>query len=97
MSTEPPKPLGLEPQKAADVAALLGRESTQLGPARAELIDMGLLHTPWHGYAAFTVPHFDRFMLRAVPVLTVPPVCKRPARRAVTAAATGSNRTTKNG
>lgn len=64
--------LGPEPQKAADVAALLERESTQLGPTRAELIDMGLLYTPAHGYAAFTVPHFDKFMLRAVPRLVVP-------------------------
>lgn len=64
--------LGPTPQKAGDVAALLDRESTQLGPTRAELINMGLLYTPHHGYAAFTVPHFDRFMLRAVPELVVP-------------------------
>lgn len=64
--------LGPEPQKAADVAAVLGRESTQLGPTRAELIAMGLLYTPQHGYAAFTVPHFDKFMVRAVPELVVP-------------------------
>lgn len=75
--------LGPDPQKASDVAALLGRESTQLGPTRAELIDMGLLYTPQHGYAAFTVPHFDRFMLRAVPVLTVPPLRRRPPRAPV--------------
>jgi hypothetical protein len=31
-----------------------------------------LLYTPEHGYASFTVPHFDRFMLRAVPDLVVP-------------------------
>lgn len=73
--------LGPDPQKAADVAALLDRESTQLGPTRAELIDMGLLYTPQHGYAAFTVPHFDRFMRRAVPTLAVPPVRRRPTRR----------------
>jgi hypothetical protein len=71
--------LGAEPHKAADVAAKLDRESTQLGPTRAELIDMGLLYTPQHGYAAFTVPHFDRFMLRALPDLVVPPL--RPRRR----------------
>ena len=34
---------------------------------------MGLLYTPDHGYAAFTVPDFDKFMLRAVPTLDVPP------------------------
>jgi len=66
--------LGPEPQKAAVVAARLDRTSTQCGPVRAELIDMGLLYTPEHGFAAFTVPHFDRFMRRAVPVLDVPPL-----------------------
>ena len=64
--------LGPLPQKAADVAAVLRRQSTQLGPTRAELINMGLLYTPEHGYAAFTVPHFDQFMLRAMPNLVVP-------------------------
>jgi predicted transcriptional regulator len=69
--------LGSEPQKAADVARVMGRESTQVAPTRAELIDMGLLYTPEHGYAAFTVPDFDKFMLRAVPDLEVPEVQKR--------------------
>lgn len=73
--------LGPESQKAADVAAVMGRESTQLAPTRSELINMGLLYTPSHGYAGFTVPHFDRFMLRAVPELDVPPVQKRRARK----------------
>ena len=69
--------LGPEPQKAADVARVMGRESTQVGPTRAELIDMGLLYTPEHGYAAFTVPDFDAFMKRAVPELLVPEVQRR--------------------
>ncbi|MEV4669432.1 ATP-binding protein [Microbacterium sp. LWO12-1.2] len=69
--------LGPEPQKADAVARLMGRESTQVGPTRAELIDMGLLFTPEHGYAAFTVPDFDKFMLRAVPTLVVPEIKKR--------------------
>lgn len=73
--------LGPEPQKASDVAAVLDRESTQLGPTRAELIDMGLLYTPSHGYAAFTVPHFDKFMLRAVPDLVIPEVRRRARKR----------------
>ncbi|MET1044959.1 MAG: ATP-binding protein [Microbacteriaceae bacterium] len=72
--------LGSEPQKASDVAAVMKRESSQLGPTRAELIDMGLLYTPEHGYAAFTVPDFDKFMLRAVPQLQVPEVRKRRAK-----------------
>jgi len=72
--------LGPEPQKAADVARLIGRDSTQVGPTRAELIEMGLLYTPEHGYAAFTVPDFDKFMLRAVPTLEVPALQQRPRR-----------------
>lgn len=73
--------LGPEPQKAADVAALLHRESTQVGPTRAELVDMGLLYTPQHGYASFTVPHFDKFMRRAMPDLVVPDRAQRTPRR----------------
>lgn len=69
--------LGPEAQKAADVAAVMGRESTQVAPTRSELISLGLLYTPDHGYAKFTVPHFDRFMLRAVPKLDIPPIQKR--------------------
>ena len=69
--------LGPTAQKAADVADLMGRSSTNLGPTRAELINMGLLYTPEHGYAAFTVPHFDKFMLRAVPSLVVPELRSR--------------------
>lgn len=69
--------LGPEPQKAADVAALMNRTSPQIAPTRAELINMGLLYTPEHGYAAFTVPHFDQFMRRTMPTLVVPPVRRR--------------------
>lgn len=56
--------LGPEPQQAKDVAELLGRTSEQMGPTRSRLIDKGLLYTPGHGLAAFTVPQFDRFMRR---------------------------------
>ena len=70
--------LGPEPQRAADVAEAMGRSSSsEVGPVRAQLIDMGLLYTPQHGLAAFTVPHFDQFMLRAVPDLVVPPPRRR--------------------
>lgn len=73
--------LGPQAQKAADVAEKMGRDSKNLAPTRAELINMGMLYTPEHGYASFTVPHFDRFMLRAVPHLEVPPVRKRQRRK----------------
>ena len=69
--------LGPEPQKASDVADVMGRTSPNLAPTRAELINMGLLYTPEHGYAAFTVPHFDKFILRAIPKLVVPDLRRR--------------------
>ena len=69
--------LGPNPQKAADVASLMGRTSQQVGPTRAELINMGLLYTPDYGYAAFTVPHFDKFMRRTMPTLVLPPARRR--------------------
>ena len=62
---------------AADVAELLGRTSQQCGPTRSQLIEKGLLYTPEHGYAAFTVPQFDRHLKRAIPKLIVPPIRKR--------------------
>lgn len=61
--------LGPGKQKAQDVAAVLGRQSTQVAPFRSELISMGLLYTPDHGYADFTVPHFDQYMKRVMPQL----------------------------
>lgn len=70
--------LGPTAQKASDVAEVMGRTSQNLAPTRAELISMGLLYTPEHGYAAFTVPHFDRFILRAIPQLVVPELKPRP-------------------
>jgi AAA ATPase-like protein len=63
--------LGAEPQAAKDVAKLMHRTSEQLGPTRSRLVEKGLLYTPSHGYAAFTVPQFDRYMRRAH-VLDVP-------------------------
>lgn len=53
---------GPEPQLAGDVAGILGSRSTSLAPTRARLIGKGLLWTPAHRHAAFTVPQFDRFM-----------------------------------
>lgn len=72
--------LGSEPQLANDVATLLNRTSQQCGPTRSQLINKGLLYTPSHGYAAFTVPYFDQFMLRDVPELAVPELRRRHGR-----------------
>lgn len=69
--------LGPGPQKAEAVAAILGRKSPEVSNIKRDLIKTGLLYTPSHGYAAFTVPDFDKFMLRAVPDLEIPEVQRR--------------------
>ena len=56
--------LGPEPQRASEVARRIDRTTEQAGPIRSRLIDKGLLYTPGHGLAAFTVPQFDRYLLR---------------------------------
>jgi hypothetical protein len=56
--------LGPIAQRATAVAGRLDRTVEQAGPIRSRLIDKGLLYTPGHGLAAFTVPQFDRYMLR---------------------------------
>lgn len=65
--------LGADAHKAGDVAEVLGKASEQVAPIRARLISKGLLYTPRHGYAKFTVPQFDRFMLRYMDIDAVPP------------------------
>ena len=56
--------LGPAAHRASEVARLINRSTEQAGPIRSRLIEKGLLYTPGHGYAAFTVPQFDRYMLR---------------------------------
>ncbi|RKZ11867.1 ATP-binding protein [bacterium] len=57
--------LGPAAHRASEVAQQIDRTTEQAGPIRSRLIDKGLLYTPGHGLAAFTVPQFDRYMLRA--------------------------------
>lgn len=65
--------LGSAAHRAGDVANVLGKASEQVAPIRARLINKGLLYTPRHGYAKFTVPQFDRFMTRYMDLDSVPP------------------------
>lgn len=62
--------LGAQPQRAGDVAKLMKRTVEQMGTTRARLISKGLLYTPGHGFAGFTVPQFDRYMKRSFPLQT---------------------------
>jgi hypothetical protein len=60
--------LGPGPHRSGDIAAQLGRPVTSLGPTRNNLIAKGMVWSPGHGDTAFTVPLFDEFMRRIMPV-----------------------------
>jgi hypothetical protein len=56
--------LGPGPHRSGDIADLLERKVTSLGPIRNQLISKGMIWSPNHGDTAFTVPLFDEFMKR---------------------------------
>ena len=41
---------------------------TSVAPTRSALIRKGMIYSPAHGDTAFTVPLFDRYMKRAMPL-----------------------------
>lgn len=59
--------LGAGPHRSGDIADILRRKVTALGPTRATLINKGMIWSPSHGDTAFTVPLFDEFMKRIMP------------------------------
>ena len=61
--------LGAGPQRTGDIADALGVKVTSLGPVRAKLIRKGMVYSPAHGDMAFTVPLFDEFMRRVMPLV----------------------------
>ncbi|MEL0082093.1 MAG: ATP-binding protein [Gammaproteobacteria bacterium] len=60
--------LGPGPHRSGEVAKLMKRKVESLGPLRSGLIKKGMIWSPSHGDTAFTVPLFDEFMKREVPV-----------------------------
>lgn len=59
--------LGPGPHRSGDIAEVLDRKVTGLGPVRNGLITKGMVWSPNHGDTAFTVPLFDEFMKRIMP------------------------------
>ncbi|UUL75630.1 ATP-binding protein [Pseudarthrobacter sp. Fe7] len=55
---------GEGPSSTGDVASKMGKKPTALGPARATLIDKGLIYSPEYGHVAFTVPGMAGFIAR---------------------------------
>lgn len=60
--------LGPGPHRSGAIAGALGRTVESTGPLRSGLIRKGMIWSPAHGETAFTVPLFDEFMCRAIPV-----------------------------
>jgi len=60
--------LGEGPQRSSDVAKAMNRRGSSLGPTRDNLIKKGMIYAPEHGQIAFTVPLFDEFMRREMPL-----------------------------
>ena len=60
--------LGPGPHRSGDIAEVLGRKVTAVAPIRNALIAKGMAYSPAHGDTAFTVPLFDGFMKRIMPL-----------------------------
>jgi hypothetical protein len=60
--------LGPGPHRSGDIAAKLDRKVVTVAPIRASLIAKGMIYSPGHGETAFTVPLFDGFMKRTLPL-----------------------------
>ena len=58
--------LGPGPHASGEVAAALGRTTTQVGPTRDSLIKRGLCYSPRWGQIGFTVPMFDQYVRRSL-------------------------------
>jgi hypothetical protein len=60
--------LGAGPYRTGDITETLNVKINTLGPVRSSLIKKGMVYSPSHGDMAFTVPLFDEFMRRAIPI-----------------------------
>ncbi len=56
--------------RSGEIAMALHRKVESLAPVREALIRKGMLYSPEYGQTAFTVPLFDEFMKRALPMST---------------------------
>jgi AAA ATPase domain len=59
--------LGGGPHRSGDIATILGRKVSSLGPTRNQLLLKGMIWSPSHGDTGFTVPLFDQYMKRIMP------------------------------
>jgi AAA ATPase domain len=60
--------LGPGPHRSGEIAQALLMNVTTAAPLRNGLIKKGMIFSPQHGDTSFTVPMFDEFMRRSMPV-----------------------------
>lgn len=60
--------LGPGAHPSGAVAAVTKRKVTALAPTRSSLIKKGMIYSPAHGATAFTVPLFDEYLQRTMPL-----------------------------
>ncbi len=59
--------LGGGPHRSGDVAAAAGKTTPQVAAFRDRLIAEGVVYAPRYGWVEFAIPHFDRYVRRALP------------------------------
>jgi hypothetical protein len=62
--------LGSGSVRSSDVARMLGKTPQGVSPVRDALIKRALCYSPRYGEIAFTVPLFDRYMKRWIPMIS---------------------------
>jgi hypothetical protein len=60
--------IGPGPYRTGDIAEMIKAKLSTLGPVRASLIKKGMIFSPAYGEMAFTVPLFNEFMRRVMPI-----------------------------
>lgn len=59
--------LGPGPHRSRDVAATLGRTTSQVAAFRDRLLREGVIFAPHYGWVEFAIPHLDDFVRRSGP------------------------------
>lgn len=60
---------GAGKQRSGEIADLLGVKVQTVAPTRNALIKKGMIYSPAHGDTEFTVPLFDQYMRRTMPMV----------------------------
>lgn len=64
--------VGMDTASSANVAAHLGKTSSQLSKVRSQLIEQGLIYMPLRGEVSFTVPGMGDYINRNHPSSSEP-------------------------